>query len=39
MNIRIMHIWSDLLYIYDLFSGGFLHACAYRDTVDVYEDE
>lgn len=39
MNSRIMHIWSDLLYIYDLFSGGFLHACAYRDTVDVYKDE
>lgn len=39
MNSRIMHIRSDLLYIYDLFSGGFLHACAYRDTVDVYEDE
>lgn len=36
MNSRIMHIRSDLLYIYDLFSGGFL---AYRDTVDVYEDE
>lgn len=39
MNSRIMHIRSDFLYIYDLFSGGFLHACAYRDTVDVYEDE